>query len=77
LIFKCKIFFNIYIFSAYCGGLWLAALYCTVQISNILKQENISEKYSTLLNKAKESFNTALWNGNLVLIFKALDFVVV
>lgn len=55
---------NTYIFSAYCGGLWLAALYCTVQISNILKQDDISEKYSTILNKAKESFNAALWNGN-------------
>jgi len=60
--------YYIYVFSAYCGGLWLAALYCTVQISNVLKQDDISEKYSTILNKAKQSFNAALWNGNLVLV---------
>lgn len=52
-------------FSAYCGGLWLAALYCTVQIANILKQDDISEKYLIILNKAKESFNALLWNGNI------------
>lgn len=52
-------------FSAYCGGLWVAALYSTVQIANILNQRDISDKYSIVLNKAKDSFNTILWNGNL------------
>jgi len=50
--------------SAYCGGLWLAALYSIVQIAKILKQEDVSEKYLIILNKAKESFNAILWNGN-------------
>lgn len=57
---------SILYFSAYCGSLWLAALYCTVQIANILKQEDISEKYLTIFNKAKESFNAILWNGNFL-----------
>lgn len=50
-------------FSAYCGSLWLAALYCTVEMANILKQNAISEKYLAILNKAKISFNAILWNG--------------
>lgn len=50
--------------SAYCGGLWLAALFCTVQIANICEEEDVSQKYLTILNKAKESFNAILWNGN-------------
>lgn len=53
--------------SAYCGGLWLAALYCTVQIAKILQQRDIAEKFSTVLTKAKESFNAILWNGNFSL----------
>ncbi|VVC26259.1 Hypothetical protein CINCED_3A006003 [Cinara cedri] len=50
--------------SAYCGSLWIAALYSTVQIANILDQRDIYEKYSIVLNKAKEVFNTTLWNGD-------------
>ncbi|XP_050524900.1 non-lysosomal glucosylceramidase isoform X2 [Daktulosphaira vitifoliae] len=50
--------------SAYCGSLWLAALYSTIQIAKILEYDNIIAKYSEVLLKAKTSFNNILWNGD-------------
>ena len=48
--------------SAYCGGLWVAALSAMVQMSSILKKEDDYEYYSALLSKASEVYAT-LFNG--------------
>jgi len=65
----------LFFYSAYCGGLWIAALYCTVQMANVLQQDDFSQKYLAILNKAKESYDALLWNGNyfVLLVIKSLD----
>ncbi|KAF5292347.1 hypothetical protein FQA39_LY03381 [Lamprigera yunnana] len=49
--------------SAYCGGLWLAALYGMVIISRELNKTKDEDKYATLLERAKSAFENKLWNG--------------
>lgn len=49
--------------SAYCGSLWLASLCCMVKMGATLKCPDVTEKYSALLTKAKDSFQKKLWNG--------------
>ncbi|KAK4884164.1 hypothetical protein RN001_000435 [Aquatica leii] len=49
--------------SAYCGGLWLAALYSMVVISRELNKYHNEQKYAALLEKGKQSFESKLWNG--------------
>ncbi|KAG1650767.1 Non-lysosomal glucosylceramidase [Nymphon striatum] len=49
--------------SAYCGGLWLAALDATIKMSHILKVKKDAEKYVAILEKGKESFDKKLWTG--------------
>ncbi|TVQ20677.1 MAG: bile acid beta-glucosidase [Leptolyngbya sp. DLM2.Bin15] len=57
--------------SAYCGGLWLAALEAAIAIGQVLEQagevapspaEQIS-RYQTWLTQAKPLYQEALWNG--------------
>lgn len=62
---------NFFGFSAYCGGLWLASLFSTVEM---LKESEIDmsdeEKASSLdlfedvLKRGKESFEKKLWTGD-------------
>ncbi|KAF2897843.1 hypothetical protein ILUMI_08327 [Ignelater luminosus] len=49
--------------SAYCGGLWLAALYGMITIAQALNKTNDVKIYTILLEKAKKAFETKLWNG--------------
>lgn len=49
--------------SAYCGGLWLAALYGMVIITKELDKATDTKVYSALLEKAKKAFESKLWNG--------------
>ena len=49
--------------SAYCGGLWLAALRCMVEIATILELDENIERYMTMLSKGKEAYERKLWNG--------------
>jgi non-lysosomal glucosylceramidase len=53
--------------SAYCGGLWLAALESAIAICDILKdhKNTISQKsiYQTWLNQSKPIYQEKLWNG--------------
>lgn len=58
-----KKFNGLLIISAYCGGLWLAALRVTVEMAVILEDEGAKEKFSEVLTKAKSVFNKKLWNG--------------
>ncbi|XP_049963211.1 non-lysosomal glucosylceramidase [Schistocerca serialis cubense] len=49
--------------SAYCGSLWIAALYCSSRMAEILNHPEESIHYSEILARAKEAFNSKLWNG--------------
>lgn len=50
--------------SAYCSGLWLAALQCMSAMANILEQSNDCIRYGDILDKGKRSFEDKLWNGH-------------
>ena len=49
--------------SAYCGGLWLAALRCMVEIATILELDENIDRYKTMLSRGKEAYERKLWNG--------------
>lgn len=52
----------IYTYSAYCGGLWLASLYCMSVMANVLDFPDECIKYTEILEKGKASFEDKLWN---------------
>ncbi|XP_033108066.1 non-lysosomal glucosylceramidase-like [Anneissia japonica] len=49
--------------SAYCGGLWLAALSIMCEVSRVLGYHREYDEYKSLLERGKESYETKLWNG--------------
>ncbi|RZC10207.1 non-lysosomal glucosylceramidase [Asbolus verrucosus] len=49
--------------SAYCGGLWLAALFGMTKIADLLEKHDDKEKFQKLLDKGKMAFERKLWNG--------------
>lgn len=49
--------------SAYCGGLWLAALKCMEAISEILNKHEDKKYYRNMLDRGKVSFEKKLWTG--------------
>lgn len=67
---------RIFFYSAYCGGMWLAALRLTVEMANILEDSENQKKYSEILEKGKAAFEKKLWNGKfsylLILWWKIL-----
>lgn len=48
--------------SAYCGGLWLAALHCMTAMAELLDKPDDCIRYSEILEKGKKSFEEKLWN---------------
>ena len=46
--------------SAYCGGLWLAALACMADMCHMAQ---VSHGWTELLEVAKKTYNEKLWNG--------------
>ena len=50
--------------SAYCGGLWLAAVRATEEMAKTLGDENTATKYHQLFLKAQKNYIEKLWNGN-------------
>ena len=50
-------------FSAYCGGLWLAAVRFLIEMAQILDQEDKVAEYKEILEKGKQSYEKKLWNG--------------
>lgn len=50
-------------FSAYCGGLWLAALHAMTVICDVLNYPKKAEYYKKILEKGKEALERKLWNG--------------
>ena len=49
--------------SAYCGGLWLAAVRATEEMANTLGDEETATEYHQLFLKAQKSYIDKLWNG--------------
>ncbi|KAK0424377.1 hypothetical protein QR680_008645 [Steinernema hermaphroditum] len=49
--------------SAYCGSLWLAALRVTVEMACNIGENEVAERYSKTLEKAKAVYVAKLWNG--------------
>lgn len=52
-------------FSAYCGGLWLAALRVMQEISTILGFPDDAAKYAKILANGKKAYHSLLWNGKM------------
>ncbi|XP_061171988.1 non-lysosomal glucosylceramidase-like [Saccostrea echinata] len=50
--------------SAYCGGMWLAALRMMIEMATILKKEDDVLHYKEILDKGKVSYQEKLWNGS-------------
>ena len=51
--------------SAYCGGLWLAALRVMSEIAMILGCPGDSKKYNNILQRGKKAYERKLWNGTV------------
>ena len=49
--------------SAYCGGLWLAAVRATEEMANTLGDEQTASEYHQLFSKAQKNYIDKLWNG--------------
>lgn len=50
--------------SAYCGLLWLGALYAMTIMSEAIGKMDDKDKFEKILEKAKEAFDRKLWNGS-------------
>ncbi|XP_039751489.1 non-lysosomal glucosylceramidase isoform X2 [Pararge aegeria] len=50
--------------SAYCGGLWVAAISVVHQMARILKLEDDEREFAKLLEQARSSLENKLWNGS-------------
>ena len=49
--------------SAYCGGLWLAALRAAEEIARVLNDSTAQGKYHDLFERSQASYIRKLWNG--------------
>lgn len=49
--------------SAYCGGLWLAAVGMMCKMAEVLGDAKTQQRYTDILSKGKEAFERMLWNG--------------
>uniref|UniRef100_A0A0D6QSI8 Non-lysosomal glucosylceramidase n=1 Tax=Araucaria cunninghamii TaxID=56994 RepID=A0A0D6QSI8_ARACU len=50
--------------SAYCGGLWIAALQAATAMAEKLGHKETAEKYRLQFQKAKVAYEKKLWNGS-------------
>ncbi|KAL4716344.1 hypothetical protein ACJJTC_006706 [Scirpophaga incertulas] len=50
--------------SAYCGGLWVAAVSAVCGMARILGYEDDEREFSKLLEQARHSFEEKLWSGS-------------
>jgi hypothetical protein len=55
--------FNLFVCSAYCGGLWLAALRTMSEIAKVLSYPEDIKKYNNILQRGKKAYERKLWNG--------------
>jgi non-lysosomal glucosylceramidase len=49
--------------SAYCGGLWLAALRASEEAGRALGEQRAADEYRSLFQKAQKTYIDKLWNG--------------
>ena len=49
--------------SAYCGGLWMAALEAAVEMARLVGDETAARRYAGWLAQAQVSYEAKLWNG--------------
>lgn len=49
--------------SAYCGGLWLAAVAVMVQMALLCGAQEVQDKFSSILSRGQEAYERLLWNG--------------
>jgi non-lysosomal glucosylceramidase len=49
--------------SAYCGGLWLAALRASEETGRALGEQRAADEYHNLFQKARKTYIDKLWNG--------------
>lgn len=49
--------------SAYCGGLWLAAVAVMVQMAVLCGAQDVQDKFSSILCRGREAYERLLWNG--------------
>lgn len=47
--------------SAYCGGLWLAALQCMLTMAAVLDQPDDAKRYAEILARGRAAFEAKLW----------------
>lgn len=55
----------IFLISAYCGGLWLAAVAVMVQMASLCGTKDIQDKFSSILSRGQQAYERLLWNGEL------------
>lgn len=63
LLRKIKCYVNVWLFSAYCGGLWLASVCVMCKMAQILKSDSVYERYKDILTRGSAAFDKLLWNG--------------
>lgn len=51
--------------SAYCGGLWLAAVAVMVRMAALCGTQDIQDKFSSILSRGQQAYERLLWNGEL------------
>ena len=51
------------IYSAYCGGMWLAAVRMFIEMATLLGNQEDAQQFNLILIKGKNSFEKKLWNG--------------
>lgn len=49
--------------SAYCGGLWLAAVAVMVQMAALCGTREVQDQFSSILSRGREAYERLLWNG--------------
>ncbi|XP_059781022.1 non-lysosomal glucosylceramidase isoform X1 [Balaenoptera ricei] len=49
--------------SAYCGGLWLAAVAVMVKMAALCGAQEVQDKFSSILSRGQEAYERLLWNG--------------
>ncbi|RMF28867.1 MAG: hypothetical protein D6759_14995, partial [Chloroflexi bacterium] len=49
--------------SAYCGGLWMAALEAAVEMARLVGDGTAARRYADWLTQAQASYEARLWNG--------------
>ena len=56
---------SVSLISAYCGGLWLAAVAVMVQMAVLCGAQDVQDKFSSILRRGQEAYERLLWNGEL------------